>query len=291
MVQNAKQHLLVLIFLLLVNACGKKKANEDTTEEEPPVLPASSTLQINADALKEGAATTELFLHQLVNQQTPDEFALVTGGSNHLVAYLAAVASTGVVGAMLAGPAAALNAALAQSPTQQPDGSWLWSYSFSYSGVTWDAALTGAKNSSAGADFSFAVTRTPQDSNGCCSDFVWLKGVGLTANEGTWVINDHTSPSTAQPLVSATWSYPSTTDRSIKVTLQKESSSQSDWVKGGFVSLSANGSVKTIVVDKDPATSASVVITWDQVTKAGSMINDDGVKSCWDTSLANATCP
>jgi len=274
------------LFLLLffsVTSCGKSKkdAEADADQEAAPTLPSDATLTMSADPLKEDADSIELSFSQGEESR----------GSNHLAAYLAAVAASGTMGLVLAAPAAALKAAFAQTPTRQDDGTWLWSYTFTYGGVSYTTALTGTKLSATSASFSFAVTRSPADDHGCCDKFVWLEGTTSSATAGSWTINDHTAPTTKAANLKVDWDFPQDTEKDLRVTLKKQPDAGSEWGVDGFVRSQTSGTTRTLTVDKDPGNSGALVIAWDQSTQAGSMTIEDGTKTCWDTALANVTCP
>jgi hypothetical protein len=257
---------------LVISSCGKLKDEVAEDDQVPPDIPAAGTLSMSTDSLKESS----------------DDGVDGVSAANHTAAYLTVALTSVVTAAVLAIPNAAVTAALKQEPTLESDGRFKWSYSFT-SSATYSANMYGTKNADGkGASFEFYISKTPADANSCCTDFKWMTGSYTNSNaEGSWVIYDHEQPTTATAIRSVDWKFTSEEDKTITITNKV---AKDDWKVGGLVKWVVSGSSRVLTVDKDPATEASIIVSWDATTRAGSMVKESGDKVCWDKDLANATC-
>ena len=255
-----------------LSGCGKK--SKDENEEAAPEIPASETLVMSTSSLQSGGNLT------------------TSAGANFGVAYLTVSATSVAVALQLALPAAAISKALEQTAKKEGDGSWSWIYSFVHSGTSYNAILKATTGTGASLwDWALGVSKSPLDSNGCCTNFTWLSGSRTSATSGVWTINDAAAPASISPLRTVDWQYTSATDKSLKVGLSKVDDSTSEWAAGGYVKLAISGAANVMTIDKTPVNAATIVVNWDSSTKVGSMVKEDGTKVCWDTSLADVTCP
>lgn len=257
----------------LINAsCGRKK---DTEQENPPTsqapsVPASGTLAVNMDSLSGTALTT-------------------ASGVNHLAAAAVTVIVNVAVGAQLAVPAAALKAALSQTPTYQAsDESWNWALDFTANSISWKAVLNGKAGSSGASTWTLTVTKSPTDSNGCCSSFTWLTGNIISSQSGTWTMNDPTTPTTPSPHRQISYTYTSDNQRDLTITVKKAAG---EWKEGGTIRYIVAADQITTTLIKDPALATKKTeIIWNSSTKAGSLENEKGEKVCWNANLQNTAC-
>lgn len=104
-----------------------------------------------------------------------------------------------IVGALgLAVPVASFLESFKHSPTQQPDLSWVWTYSVTIQGSTYGAELHG-RYIDRGVRWEMHVSK-----QGEYSDFVWYYGESdLPATEGFWVLKN--KPSDPSDLIRIDW--------------------------------------------------------------------------------------
>jgi hypothetical protein len=98
----------------------------------------------------------------------------------------------------LAVPVAAFGEAFNHQPVQQPDGSWLWSYSVFVGGAVHTAKLFG-KAVGNGVEWRMLLTK-----QGFYEDFEWYAGFSnLPLTEGNWTLNK--DPNDPVPFLYITW--------------------------------------------------------------------------------------
>jgi hypothetical protein len=262
----------VLVFTAFVTACGKA---EDKITTTAPVVPPAETLSISVDSLK----------------SSDDSANLV--GTNHTTAYITVSLTALVTSAVLAVPYAAVTAALKQTASKQADGTFKWSFDFNAANADYQTGLIGKRGAGetggTGASFEFYVTRTPADAAGCCTGFQWLNGsYASSTNVGSWIVNDHESPTNLSALRTVDWNYPSETSKTLTITHKRD---DEEWKAGGFVEWVESDSTRKMTIDKNPSDETKIVVNWDATTKAGSMVKESGETVCWDTAFANVECP
>jgi hypothetical protein len=104
-----------------------------------------------------------------------------------------------LIKAGLAIPVAAFAESFNHQPVQQPDGSWLWTYTLTISGIDYTAKLYGT-SVTGGIDWRMLLTKA-----GFYTDFEWFTGFSNTpATEGTWTLNK--DPNDPVPFLFIQWS-------------------------------------------------------------------------------------
>lgn len=99
----------------------------------------------------------------------------------------------------LAVPVAAFRASFQHTPVQQPDGSWIWSYSVNISGSVYTVKLHG-QFISEGVSWEMKISK-----EGEYQDFLWYYGENnLPATNGFWILKQ--SPADPTDLVRIDWS-------------------------------------------------------------------------------------
>jgi len=273
---------MILLLGILAAGCGKAE-DQQADNTLPPTVPQPGTLTLEVNTLGSSSGFGS-------NDSSWDNGRIELLGTNHSLASLIVGATSLSVAGQLAVPTAAVRAALSQTPTFNAEAkSWIWAYQFSASGTSYTANLSGTRTGEASASWSFAVTKSPADANGCCDNFVWLSGATDTASSGTWVINDPTTPSTLTPHRLVDWNYTAETEKTMRVVVKKVEES-SDWVVDGFVNYTASPTTVQMTVEKNPSTAEKFVVDWNRTTRAGSLIKEDNTTVCWDATLANTPC-
>lgn len=99
----------------------------------------------------------------------------------------------------LAVPVAAFVESFNHQPVLQPDGSWLWSYTITVSGINHTAKLYG-QSVAGGVNWKMLLTK-----EGFYTDFEWFSGFSnVPATEGTWTLN--LKPDNPVPFLFIEWS-------------------------------------------------------------------------------------
>jgi hypothetical protein len=173
-------HLLLVLVISLMTVAGCSNASAAPTI--PPV---------------------ETFVVPIEDFQNSGTGGLVTlAGGNHSNWDYAAF-TVGIWGAILitklAVPVAAFRASFQHTPVQQPDGSWLWSYSANIGNATYTAKLHG-QFITGGVSWNMTISK-----EGEYTDFLWYYGEHvLPATEGFWILKN--SPADPTDLVRIDWS-------------------------------------------------------------------------------------
>ena len=149
--------LLVLFILVLIPGCNDVSG--------APTIPPAETFVIPVEDLPNNEAN---------------------GAGNHSNwdhAALTVLIWGGVVVATLAVPVAAFCASFQHTPVQQPDGSWIWSYSVMVGGSLYSAELHG-QFITEGVHWDMSISK-----EGEYEDFLWYYGEhNLPATEGFWIL-------------------------------------------------------------------------------------------------------
>jgi len=195
-------HLLfVLTILVLIPGCG------DTSGA--PTIPPIETFLIPFDAFAGNANSTSIFVNESQMQTTllslPDSeqltlpLALSSNKSNWNHAALNVGFWSAVVVVGLAVPVAAFQASFRNIPLQQPDGSWIWSYSVLIRGSIHSAELHG-QFIPEGVHWDMRISKEDE-----YQDFLWYYGESnLPATEGCWILKQN--PDVPNDLLQIDWS-------------------------------------------------------------------------------------
>jgi len=188
----------------------------------------------------------------------------------------------------LAVPVAAFCESFQHTPVQQPDGSWLWSYSVNVSGSVYTAELH-AQFITEGVRWSMNLSKELE-----YEDFPWYYGeCDLPATEGFWILKD--SPANPTDLLGINWSRNiSAGTYAVKFT---------NMIAVG--NLSAGCYIDTQYTKGTPydhiwdlynkGVDNHTYIEWSSTTGAGRVKdfqhfgNNDW--HCWDSARNNVTCP
>jgi hypothetical protein len=161
--------LLVLVILVLTPGCGEVS--------EAPTIPPIETFVIP--------------IEDFPNYGMGGLISLEAGNqSNWYYAAGVVVVWGGVVVVTLAVPVAAFRESFHHTPVQQPDGSWIWSYSVNIGVSIYTAELHG-QFITEGARWEMRISK-----EGEYEDFLWYYGEhNLPATEGFWILKkSHADP-------------------------------------------------------------------------------------------------
>jgi hypothetical protein len=174
--------------LLQFTACS-----EDETAITPgnsPTLPPQSSMAIDFNEFPDTNSPGPLFKFE------PSDTIL--RGNWGWAAWHVGVWST-LIKVGLAIPVAAFAESFNHQPVQQPDGSWLWTYTVTVSGIDYTAKLFG-KGVTNGIEWRMLLTKA-----GFYTDFEWFTGFSnVPATEGNWTLNQ--DPNDPNPFLLIEWS-------------------------------------------------------------------------------------
>jgi len=173
-------HLLLVlaVVVLTVNGCGDVSGAPTIPPEETFVIP----------------------LEDFPNNETNGLISLGTGNqSNWYYAAGTVVIWGAILITTLVVPVAAFRTSFQHTPVQQPDGSWLWSYSVNIGNATYTAKLHG-QFITEGVHWAMNISK-----EGEYEDFLWYYGEhNLPATEGFWILKQ--SPVVPNDLLQIDWS-------------------------------------------------------------------------------------
>ena len=193
--------LLVLFILVLIPGCGDVSG--------APTIPPMETFLIPFDAFTGDATSSSVSVTESQMQTTPlscpvgEQFPLASALSSNQSNWDHAALNVGFWSAVviigLAVPVAAFRASFQHTPVQQPDGSWIWSYSVSVGGSVYSAELHG-QFIPEGVHWDMRISK-----EGVYEDFLWYYGEHkLPATEGFWILKQ--SPAIPDDLIQIDWS-------------------------------------------------------------------------------------
>jgi hypothetical protein len=188
----------------------------------------------------------------------------------------------------LAVPVAAFRASIHQTPVQQDDGSWLWSYSVNITGSVYTAKLHG-QFITEGVGWNMTISK---EGEGGYEDFPWYYGeCDLPATEGFWVLKK--SPNEPTDLLGINWSRNiSAGTYAIKYTNIVPGAPEN----GGYIDVQyTKGTPYDYICDLYNKISGNhTYIDWSSTTGEGRVKdylhfgNNDW--HCWDSARMNTTC-
>lgn len=260
---------LVTAMAVLAFACGcGSDPVEPSANASAPRLPDPERLVPDLGFFDQGAALSDK----------------EAGAKTHFVnAYLRVVVVDALTRLVLAPPVTAFAVALHTVPSRQPDGSWLWVY-------TWvngpEEAQIRLRGHEVGAVVQWELRVTALSNEPAYDNVLWFEGeTARDGAEGSWTFHD---PELAgNPAVGAlTWG---------------------DDVAGEFLTLECLygddlGDLLTyrhdapvcIVGFHDGGSGDDYDIRWDEVDGSGSLLVPDyngGERACWDTRQNDTVCP
>ena len=187
----------------------------------------------------------------------------------------------------LAVPVAAFRASFQNIPLQQPDGSWIWSYSVNIGGSVYTAKLHG-QFISEGVRWEMKISK-----EGEYQDFLWYYGENnLPATEGFWILKQ--SPAVPNDLLRIDWSRNiSTGTHAVRYTNIVPDGPKN----GGYIDVQYT---KDIPYDHiwdmyNKGEDNHTYIEWSSTTREGRVkdfkhFGDDNWH-CWDSDRMNVACP
>ena len=267
-----KKTLSVSIFLSLLLFFAITGCRTSDSDEAPELPPLSSFIMDFSDFI-------------------PDETPKMTLDNTHLNRNQAIVhiAVWNIITFVhMAVPVATFMEAFNHNPTEQSDGSWLWSYDVQVGLSTYTAKLYG-KVSGIEVEWHMYVSKTGA---GGFSDFLWYSGTSHIAGvEGSWTINK--MPTEPVPYVGIDWS---TNSNGTAVTTYTNIVPDGP-ENGGYIS---HGTTQDVPYNAfyhiyNKGLDNLVEIEWNRITKAGRIRNPHHYGNsdfhCWNAMGVDIDCP
>jgi hypothetical protein len=253
-----------VLFTLIVAGCSEGTGPGGT----PPGLPEDASMEFDLS-----------FFTGTPSVAAPAGPALVAG-TNWTAAALAVTVAKLAVVVHTAIPLATWRVARAQVPVLE-DGQWHWRFTTVVNAQSFSGDLTGyLENNELIAEMRISSTALGLD------DFLWYVGTApVGGTTGTWEFFDPQAPSTL--VGSIDWSHPGTLVWTVSFTVEAGPD------VGDELTYDVNGAARSVTFS-DASAATTAVIEWNATTHAGSITAPNfngGVKACWDTTLANVTCP
>jgi len=281
--------LLVLVILVLTPGCGDVSGAPTIPPVETFVIPfedfeSSETNDLVSVTESQMQATSLSFP---VSGQFSVSLALSGNQSNWTYAALAVGIWSAIIRVGLAVPVAAFCESFQHTPVQQPDGSWIWSYSVIRGGSVYSAELHG-QFITEGVHWDMRISK-----EGEYEDFLWYYGENtLPATEGFWILKQ--SPAVPTDLVRIDWSRNiSAGTHAVRYTNIVPDGPEN----GGYIDTQYT---KGIPYDHiwdmyNKGQDNHTYIEWSSTTGEGRVKNlnyfGDDDWHCWDSDRMNVTCP
>jgi hypothetical protein len=187
----------------------------------------------------------------------------------------------------LAVPVAAFRESFQHTPVQQPDGSWIWSYSVNIGASVYSAELHG-QFITEGVHWDMRISKED-----VYEDFLWYYGENdLPATEGFWILKQ--SPTVPEDLLRIDWS------RNISAgtyAITYTNIVPGDSENGGYIDIQyTKGIPYDYICDiYNKGQDNHTYIDWSSTTEEGRVKDfqhfGDNEWHCWDSDRMNVTCP
>lgn len=257
--------ILLLVVVPIFMTCSENPAEP---KKEAPVIPPQSTFLLNFDDFSSSSLSK------------------ATSKSNWLFAAANVAVWNAAIVVTLAVPVAAFVESFNHSPELQPDGSWLWTYSFQVIGLSYTAKLFGTIKVD-GVQWDMFISQ-----QGLYTDFHWFSGKSdFAATVGYWDLNY--KPTDPTPFLRIDWNR-SNEDLSgdIKYTNVIPNGAEN----GGYIFQAFNQPAPfTGMYDIYAASSANLTqIKWNLESLAGRVADPnhfgDQDWHCWDENQDDVDC-
>ncbi len=274
----------LIAVLLLSLACTNSDPTNPVVTADPPSLPPLSSMMIDFSDFTLPGASLEPGDPGLSTEE------LQSYGNWGWAVLNVAVWNT-VIGVTLGVPVASFAEAFNYEPEEQPDGSWVWSYTFDVIQIRYMAELHG-RLVREGFEWEMYISRKDGFDH-----FLWYSGLcDLFSEEGTWTF--FKDPEEPVPFVEAEWHWDSNTDTGdLRFTNIEPGSPEN----GGYIAYEVNApSVVEIPYDAfyniyNKGNENHTDIEWNQTSLEGHIRDplhyQDNAWHCWDSNLEDTECP
>jgi hypothetical protein len=191
--------LLILFVVALTSGCADVSGAPTIPPVETFVIPFEDFQNNDADDLV-SVTGSQVQATSLSSPTDEQSFVPLTGDQSNFNYAAGTVLIWGaILVTNLVVPVAAFCESFEHTPVQQPDGSWIWSYSVVVAGFAYSAELHG-QFITEGVHWDMRISR-----EGEYEDFLWYYGENdLPATEGFWILKH--SPAAPNDLLQIDWS-------------------------------------------------------------------------------------
>lgn len=261
-----------LAVIVLIVSCEDDKTTNP--QDQPPTIPPQSSMIINFAEFPDTA-----------KDNLPDN-SILTKRNWGWAAYNVAIWNS-VLTLTLAVPVAAFMEAFNHQAVKQPDGSWLWQYSFAIGEALFTAKLFG-KTVTEGVEWKMLLTK-----QGEYTDFEWFTGFSdLSATSGNWTLNNE--PNSPVPFLYIVW-HRNTTEGTADIKYTKINSTlpgNESYIFYGKTNEVLHNRFYQIFSAED---NRMVDIKWNYEQYFGQVKDpiyfEDENWHCWDEKLDDISCP
>ena len=263
----------LLLGAALFAGCGTDATEPTPTADAAPALPNPDGFRVDLAFFSQTAKALELD-----GTGSADKF----GRANFTNAYLRAVIVSAMTDLVLTPPIAAFALALHTVPNHQPDGSWLWVYTFVNGPEEAQVRLRGEVM---GDQVLWQMRVTVHDGHHDLNQALWFDGT--TRNDGAdgvWTFYDLDQP-TAPAAAELEWHH---ADASHELTLRAMLGDDA----GDELAFSVVGDEHRIDY-ADAATAGAWFLRWDAADGTGSLRVPEyngGLEACWDAQQYDIDC-
>ena len=267
--------LLALMLMVIVFTCSKDSTEPQAT---PPALPPESSFFIDFSDFT-GKDNITLPKGSDILLQTYENWGW---------AVLNVAVWNTILTVNLAVPVAAFKASFYQTPVQQPDGSWVWSYQFNAGMNSYNAELHGAVTAE-GTHWEMYISKDQG-----FQKFLWYTGGSdLPHSQGSWLL--YKSPADPVPYIEIEWSRSLQDSTGEIVYTHVEGGDQS--AAGGYIHYGRTVNLPYDCFYKVYAqtTNNQVDIEWSRQNVEGRVRDELHFENldwhCWNEALEDTECP
>jgi hypothetical protein len=263
---------LVLLLIITIGFFAGCKKNKG----EPPVLPPQESMIIDFTNFTTVKKSVELIPGQKGTENSNWEYAATVAGYWKLIISL-----------NLAVPVTAFKAAVDQVPVYISSKNWQWSYSVTFSNVTFKARLTGLIRSS-DVQWKMYITR---EGTGGFAEFLWFEGTSkLDGTGGQWILyQDALSP---VAYLQIDWTKTAAAVGYVKYTYLKNDPFLNSFIVYGLTSNALNAYYT--IHYYNGVKFSDVNVEWNTTTLNGHVKSVDYLGDsnwyCWDSNKVNTIC-
>lgn len=260
----------LLLGSVLLAGCGTDSTGPDPNAATAPTLPNPEGLKVDLGFFTQAGKSLDV--------NSPDKF----GRANFTNAYLRAVIVGAMTDLVLTPPVAAFALALHTTPNHQPDGSWIWIYTFVNGAEEAQVRLRGELM---GDEVAWQMRVTAHDAHHDLNQALWFDGT--TRNDGAdgqWTFYDLDQPA-APAAAELEWHHATSAhELTLRALLGDDA--------GDALTFSVQGPESRIDYT-DASTSAAWYLRWNAIDGTGSLRVPEyngGLEACWDAQQYDVDC-
>jgi hypothetical protein len=277
--------ILLIFSVLALYSCKTDTKTDETVVDDTPILPPQSTM-LDLYSINQSRSISQSIKLNL------NESVRATDQSEFLLAGIFVIAWNAGLAFILGPPVAAFKYVISQKKaTKINDNTWVWQAQATVNSITYTGELTGTK-----VPDTSKVTWSMKISSSTLDKFEWFTGeCDYKATNGYWQFYDPQSPLSPKMKFRLDYTVNSSTDLTAKIEnndpLPDSILDSLGLGYGTYIEYKINGTAITLT-GQGSKESNPTIVSWDSITKAGSLRRNDGVtKGCWDSSHNTIPCP